>query len=84
MGRLAWDGFGSIGPDYYPFGPEEGGRLAPMAGELVDRLAILVALRRFPGILAWVMLTLVLCVLTFMSACNISFVDTLLFPFDGF
>jgi hypothetical protein len=27
---------------------EDGGRLAPMAAELVDRLAILVAIRRFP------------------------------------
>jgi hypothetical protein len=35
--------------DYYPFAMEVGGRLAPMADELVDRLAILVAVRRFPG-----------------------------------
>jgi hypothetical protein len=28
---------------------EDGGRLAPMATELVDRLAILVAVRRFLG-----------------------------------
>jgi hypothetical protein len=28
---------------------EDGGRLAPMAAELVDRLAILVAVRRFLG-----------------------------------
>jgi hypothetical protein len=28
---------------------EDGGRLAPMAAELVDRLAILVAIRRFPS-----------------------------------
>jgi hypothetical protein len=28
---------------------EDGGRLAPMAAELVDRLAILVAIRRFLG-----------------------------------
>jgi hypothetical protein len=28
---------------------EDGGRLAPMAAELVDRLAILVAIRRFHG-----------------------------------
>ena len=34
---------------YYPFAMEDGGRLAPMAAELVDRLAILVAVRRFPG-----------------------------------
>jgi hypothetical protein len=36
--------------DYYPFAMEDGGRLAPMAAELVDRLAILVASRRFPGV----------------------------------
>jgi hypothetical protein len=35
--------------DYYPFAMEDRGRLAPMAAELVDRLAILVAARRFPG-----------------------------------
>jgi len=35
--------------DYYPFAVEDGGRLAPLACELLDRLAILVALRRFPG-----------------------------------
>jgi hypothetical protein len=35
--------------DYYPLPMEDGGRLAPMAAELVDRLAILVALRRFLG-----------------------------------
>jgi hypothetical protein len=35
--------------DYYPFALEDGGRLAPMAIELVDRLAILVAVRRFLG-----------------------------------
>jgi hypothetical protein len=28
---------------------QDGGRLAPMAAELVDRLAILVAVRRFPS-----------------------------------
>jgi hypothetical protein len=34
--------------DYYSFAMEDGGRLAPMAAELVDRLAILVAvIRRF-------------------------------------
>jgi hypothetical protein len=26
--------------DYYPFAMEDGGRLAPMAAELVDRVAI--------------------------------------------
>jgi hypothetical protein len=35
--------------DYYPFAMEDGGRLAPMAIELVDRLAIFVAVRRFHG-----------------------------------
>jgi hypothetical protein len=35
--------------DYYPFAMEDGARLAPMAPELVDRLAILVVVRRFPG-----------------------------------
>jgi hypothetical protein len=35
--------------DYYPFAMEDGGRLAPKAVELVDRLAILVAVRHFPG-----------------------------------
>jgi hypothetical protein len=33
--------------DYYPFALENGGRLAPMAVGLVDRLAIMVAFRRF-------------------------------------
>jgi hypothetical protein len=28
---------------------EDGGRLAPMAAEVIDRLAILVVVRRFPG-----------------------------------
>jgi hypothetical protein len=32
---------------YYPFAQEDGGRLAPVAVELVDRLVILVAVRRF-------------------------------------
>jgi hypothetical protein len=35
--------------DYYPFAMEDGGRLAPMAAELVDRLAILVVVCRFLG-----------------------------------
>jgi hypothetical protein len=35
--------------DYYPFAMGDGGRLAPMAVELVDRLAILVVVRRFSG-----------------------------------
>jgi hypothetical protein len=35
--------------DYYPFAMEDGGRLAKMAVGLVDRLAILVDVRRFHG-----------------------------------
>jgi hypothetical protein len=35
--------------DYYPFALEDGGRLAPMAAELIDCLEILVAVRRFPS-----------------------------------
>jgi hypothetical protein len=35
--------------DYYPFALEDGGRLAPMAVEVVDRLAIFVAARRSLG-----------------------------------
>jgi hypothetical protein len=35
--------------DYYPFAMEDGDRLAPMAVELFDRLAILVVVRRFRG-----------------------------------
>jgi hypothetical protein len=34
---------------YYPFAMEDGGRLAPMADELVDRMAIWVVVRRFRG-----------------------------------
>jgi hypothetical protein len=35
--------------DIYPFALEDGGRMAPMAAELVDRLGILVAVCRFLG-----------------------------------
>jgi hypothetical protein len=35
--------------DYYPFAMEDGGRLAPMAAELIDRMVVLVAVRRFLG-----------------------------------
>jgi hypothetical protein len=35
--------------DYHPFAMKDEGRLAPMAAELVDRLAILMVVRRFPG-----------------------------------
>jgi hypothetical protein len=68
--------------DYYPFALEDGGRLEPMAAELVDRPAIFVAIYRFLYI--WVLLTLVLCVMTIMSVCNISFVARLLFLFGVF
>jgi hypothetical protein len=68
--------------DYYPFAFEDGGQLAPMAAELVDRLAILVVVRRFRGI--WVLVTLVLCVPRVISASNISFVELLSFLFGVF
>jgi hypothetical protein len=35
--------------DFYPFAHEYGGGLVPMAAELVDRVAILEAVRRFLG-----------------------------------
>jgi hypothetical protein len=35
--------------DYYPFAIDDGGRLASMAAEWVDRMVILVAVRRFLG-----------------------------------
>jgi hypothetical protein len=35
--------------DYYPLSLEDGSRLAPIAANLVDRLAILVAVCRFPS-----------------------------------
>jgi hypothetical protein len=35
--------------DYYPFAMEDGGRLTPMAADLVYRLASLVVVRRFLG-----------------------------------
>jgi hypothetical protein len=44
--QLTWHAFGSVGP----FALEDGGKLAPMAPELVDRLAVLVAVRLFLGI----------------------------------
>jgi hypothetical protein len=34
---------------YYPFAMDDGGRLAPITPELVDRLAILMAVLRFPS-----------------------------------
>jgi hypothetical protein len=35
--------------EYYPFAMEDGGRLAPMAVELVNRLSISVVVRHFPS-----------------------------------
>jgi hypothetical protein len=35
--------------DNYPFTHEDGGRLAPTAVDIVDRLTILVAFQRFPS-----------------------------------
>jgi hypothetical protein len=35
--------------NYYPLALDDGGQLAPMAVDFVDRLAILVAVRRFPS-----------------------------------
>jgi hypothetical protein len=57
--------------DYYPFAMENGGRLAPMAAEVVDRLAFWWL---FVASLAWVLLTLSACALTLMSVYKISFV----------
>jgi hypothetical protein len=64
--------------DNDPFAMEDGGRLAPMAAELVDRLDFLWL---SVASLAWVPLTLVPCALTVISVCIISFVDPLLFRF---
>jgi hypothetical protein len=55
-----------------------------MAAKLVDRLAILVAVRRFPGMGAADSRSLVPCALTVMSVCSILFVDLLLFRFGVF
>jgi hypothetical protein len=69
--------------DYYPFAMKDGGRLAPVADELVD-IAWIVCWQ-FVASLVWVMQTLVDCIImTIMSGCNISSVDLLTFPFDGF
>jgi hypothetical protein len=45
--------------NYYLFALEDEGRSAPMAGELVDRLAILAEVRRFPSLGAGQRVTLV-------------------------
>jgi hypothetical protein len=68
--------------DYHPFALEDGGRLAPMAVKLVDRLAILVVVRRFHGMgvddsrsfhgMGDVRV---------MSVCNISFIEHYVFLF---
>jgi hypothetical protein len=58
---------------------EDGGRLAPMAAELVDRIAILVAFRRFPPMGAAESRPLRSAIV---SACKIWFVDLLMFLFD--
>jgi hypothetical protein len=68
--------------DYYPFALKDGGRLAPMAAELVDRLAILVAVLRFPGV--GVGDSRFFAFFAIMSVCNISFVELLLFLFGVF
>jgi hypothetical protein len=60
---------------------EDGGRLAPMVVELVDRLAILMAVRRFPSM---GVVVLALCALTVMLVCNISFVELLMLLFGVF
>jgi hypothetical protein len=62
--------------DYHPFALEDGGRLAPMAVELVDRLAILVVVRRFLGMGADDSRSFPgMGDVTIMSVCNISLVE---------
>jgi hypothetical protein len=63
---------------------EDGGRLAPMAAELVDRIFAWLLWWLFVASLAWVMLTLAPCALTVVSVCKISFVDLLVFLFGVF
>jgi hypothetical protein len=65
---------------HIPEALEDGGRLAPMAAEMVAWQFWW----RFVDSMAWVLLTLVHCVLRVIYACNISFVHLLMFPFDGF
>jgi ABC-type microcin C transport system permease subunit YejE len=59
---------------------EDGGMLAPMAAELVDRLAFL---RQFVASLTWVRLSFVVCAPRVAPVCNILFIE-LLFHFVGF
>jgi hypothetical protein len=65
---------------YYPLYLEDGGRLASVATGLVDRLAILVVVRRCHGMGVADSRSLRFRIV--MSACNISSVDLLLFLFD--
>jgi hypothetical protein len=83
--------YGSLGTpsvqsihDYYPFAMEDGGRLAPMAAELVDRLAILVAIRRFHGMGAADSRFVRSYSYVIMSVCNISVVELLALLFGVF
>jgi hypothetical protein len=78
--RFAWHAFGSVGPYLLSLRFGGWGRLAPMSLEpLVDRMANLVAVRRFPGMGTVESRFLVNCVVTVTSAHNISFVDLLIF-----
>jgi hypothetical protein len=67
--------------EYYSFDLEDGGRLAPMADELVYRMSILVAARRFLGMGAY---DYHFCAMAIMSVCSISFVELLMFLFGVF
>jgi hypothetical protein len=58
---------------------EDGGRLAPMAAELVDRLDILVGVRRCPCMGVADSRSLRFESYVNMSVCNISFVELLIF-----
>jgi hypothetical protein len=69
--------------DNYPIALEDGGRLAPMAAELVDRLvAILVALGRFHGIGATDSRSL--CYATYARMKHVVRRSTLIIPFRRF
>jgi hypothetical protein len=61
--------------DYYPFAMEDGGRLAPMATEL---LIAWLFWWLFVTSLAWGLETLTPCAVRVLSVCNISFVDLLM------
>jgi hypothetical protein len=65
---------------YYPLYLEDGGRLASVATGLVDRMAILVVVRRCHGMGVADSRSLHFRIV--MSACKISSVDLLLFLFD--